>query len=90
MEFVDDIKDTIDTTEKKNDKVGAKGFSLVAQIVAALWVGLWSAFKFITACKTSQLQDVAMTDIIVSAFAIAGCFSPVYLSIILDKIKGKV
>lgn len=68
----------------------AKNLSLVSQIVAAIWVALWSSFKFIAACKTGQLSNIDIKDIIISAFALAGCFCPVYVSIILDKIFTKL
>lgn len=55
--------------------------SLIAQIVACLWVAVWSAKKFIGG-------DCNVDDIIYSGFAIAGCFSPIYLNMILDKIKN--
>lgn len=67
---------------KKN--VGkAKISSLVAQIIAAIWVALWCGMKFY---KEGGAADV--TDIILSGFAIAACFSPVYFSMIMDKIKN--
>lgn len=68
--------------EVKTEKKGkAKIASLIAQIVAALWVAFWSGKKFIN-------NDGAITDIIFSGFAIAACFSPVYFNLILDKIKN--
>jgi len=32
-------------------------------------------------------EDIAVTDIILTAISIAGMFTPVYFSIIMDKIK---
>lgn len=61
--------------------VGAKNTSLIAQIIAALWVAGWSAKNFITSGGQTN-------DIIFSGFAIAACFSPVYFNMILDKIKN--
>ena len=61
--------------------VGAKTTSLIAQIIAALWVAGWSAKNFITSGGQTN-------DIIFSGFAIAACFSPVYFNMILDKIKN--
>lgn len=66
-------------TKKKAGK--AKTTSLVAQIIAALWVAVWCGLKF-------YRQDGETADIIFSGFAIAACFSPVYFSMVLDKIKN--
>ncbi len=66
--------------EKKNKTYKAKTTSLIAQIIAALWVALWSAKNFI-------VSGGEINDIIFSGFAIAACFSPVYFNMILDKIK---
>ena len=65
--------------EKKG--VSAKGSSLWAQIVAAFWIGGWSAFSFISG------RDIAIVDIMLSGLGIAATFIPVYFSIIMDKIK---
>lgn len=73
--------------EKKSIK--AKNVSLLAQIIAALWIALWTAFKFIGLCKNGNCNAISESDIMLSAFSIAGCFCPVYLSIALDKIRGK-
>lgn len=66
--------------EKKNKTYKAKTTSLMAQIIAALWVALWSAKNFI-------VSGGEINDIIFSGFAIAACFSPVYFNMILDKVK---
>lgn len=66
--------------QPKNKKYKAKTTSLIAQIIAALWVALWSAKNFI-------VSGGEINDIIFSGFAIAACFSPVYFNMILDKIK---
>lgn len=68
--------------EKKTSK---KEFTFIAQIFASLWIGGWDAFQFVkTILEGGKVQ---VWDIIVSGFAIAGCFAPVYVSIIFDKIK---
>ena len=73
--------------EKKNEEVKEKGIkaksiSLWGQIVAAVWIASWSAFKFI-----KNIDEATITDFIFSGFAIAGCFVPVYFNLIMDKIK---
>lgn len=66
--------------QPKTKTYKAKTTSLIAQIIAALWVALWSAKNFI-------VSGGEINDIIFSGFAIAACFSPVYFNMILDKIK---
>lgn len=60
----------------------AKTSSHIAQIVAALWIAGWSAYKFIV-----DTDGVEVSDILLSGIGIAACFLPVYFSIIMDKIK---
>ena len=71
---------------KENKKAGAKEYSLLGQIFAALWIVVWSALKFYKGITSGQ--SVEVTDIIYSGIAIAACFSPVYVSILFDKIKA--
>lgn len=68
--------------EKKSSGVQAKPVSLWCQILAAVWMAGWSAWKF-----SSQGGNVDIGDIVASSMCIIGCFSPVYISIMLDKIK---
>lgn len=79
---INNIEKSIGTVDKKK-KGKAKISSLIAQIIAAVWVAVWSAMKFIKASG-----DINISDVIFSGFAIAACFSPVYFSLILDKIKN--
>lgn len=67
------------TLEKK--KQPAKTSSLAAQVVGAIWIAVWSAYKFIKA----PTYDV--TDVVISGVSIAACFVPVYFNLIMDKIK---
>jgi len=66
-------------TEKK---LTGKNSSLIAQIIGALWIGGWSAGKFLASIETTTIGDIMMSGV-----AIAACFTPVYFSIIMDKIK---
>jgi len=63
--------------------IKGKDASLLGQIIAALWVAGWSAAKYIS----GGLQNVQISDIILSGCGEAACFTPVYFSIIMDKIK---
>lgn len=69
-------------------KKGAKEYSLFAQGIAAVWIGGWSALKFAKIIASGNFASLEMTEIIFSAFSIAACFTPVYFSIVMDKIKS--
>jgi hypothetical protein len=64
------------------EKVTAKGSSLVAQIIAAVWIAGWCGWKFFT-----NPGGIDVTDVLLSGVGIAACFMPVYFSIIMDKIR---
>ena len=61
--------------------VSAKSSSLIAQIVACVWVAGMAILKGLSIIK------MEMMDIIISGGAIAAVFSPTFVSIWLDKIK---
>lgn len=63
-------------------KLTAKGSSLAGQIIAAIWIAGWSAFKF-----AMDPKGISVTDVLMSGLGIAGCFMPVYFSILMDKIR---
>lgn len=75
-----DITGTVEKT--KDGGPSAKGSSLWAQIIAAVWIAAWSAFKF---ARNPEVIDV--TDVMLSGVSIAACFLPVYFSIIMDKVR---
>ena len=77
-------KETVTATKKKKGK--AKITSLIAQALAAVWIGLWNSLQFASMLKNGS--HIEVTDIIFSGFSIAACFSPVYFSMIMDKIKS--
>ena len=64
----------------------AKDVSLLSQIIGAVWIGGWNAFQFVHDILNGNHVDVQ--DIVYSGIAVVACFSPVYLSIVLDKIKS--
>ena len=76
----DEIIGTVETIKEK--KGIGKIASLIGQIIAAVWVASWSAAKFL-----NNLSEIDISDVCFSGLMIAGCFSPVYFSIIMDKIK---
>lgn len=59
----------------------AKEISKWSQVVAAVWIAGWSSYAFLSG------KSLDMGDIMLSGIGIAATFTPVYLSIILDKIK---
>ena len=75
-----------DTAEKKNGP-GAKGVSLKSMIIAAIWIGALSITKALWALVSGKAFGLTMNEILLSGVMIAAIFSPVYLSIVLDKIK---
>lgn len=72
-------------TKETKEKKGAKEYSLLAQIIASIWIAGWNSFQFVRAILAGGKVDVK--DIIISGLAVAGCFAPVYVSIIVDKVK---
>lgn len=74
-----DPKTELQVQEEK--KVGAKQYSLFAQIFSGLWIAVHTILKGL------GITNLEMTDIVYSGIAIAAIFMPVYFSIFLDKIK---
>jgi len=69
--------------EKVNEKSkGAKDYSLFSMIVAGLWIMVLTILKGVGIIKSLEVKEIIYTGI-----TIAGVFSPVYFSILLDKIK---
>lgn len=63
----------------------AKTTSLWGQIFMAIWIAGWSAYKFVVEIRAGMI--IPVTDIMLSGVGVAASFSPVYCSIIMDKIK---
>jgi hypothetical protein len=66
---------------QEGKKMGAKQYSLFAQIFSGLWIAV------LTILKGFKIISLELGDIIYSGVAVAAIFSPVYFSIFLDKIK---
>ena len=75
-----------DTVEKKNEN-GAKDVSLKSMIISAVWIGALSILKAFWGLISTKTFGLTMNEIVLSGVIMAAIFSPVYLSIILDKIK---
>lgn len=63
-------------------KKGAKDYSLFSMILAGLWIMTLTVLKGLGIIKSLEVKDIICTGV-----AIAGVFSPVYFSILMDKIK---
>jgi len=72
---------------EKEEKSGAKDVTLKSVIFAAVWVGTLSLLKAFWGFISTKEFGLPMNEIIMSGLVIAAVFSPVYLSIVLDKIK---
>jgi len=75
-----------DHVEKK-DSPSAKGVSLKSMVTAAIWIGALSITKALWSMVSEKAFGLTMNEILLSGVMIAAIFSPVYLSIVLDKIK---
>ena len=67
--------------KQEEKKLGAKQYSLFAQIFSGTWIATLTILKGL-AVLTLETQDIIYTGI-----AVAAIFSPVYFSIFLDKIR---
>jgi len=74
-------------TDKQKKGTGAKNVSLKSMIISAIWIGVLSLLKAFWGLITAKAFGLTMSEIIFSGVVMAAVFSPVYLSIILDKIK---
>jgi DMSO/TMAO reductase YedYZ heme-binding membrane subunit len=74
-----------ETVEKKGR--GAKDVSLASMVVAGVWIGALSMLKAFWGLMTQKEFGLSMEEILLSGVVLAAIFTPVYLSIILDKIR---
>jgi hypothetical protein len=74
-------------SEKTVKKTGAKNVSLKSMVISAVWISVLSLLKAFWSFISSKGFGLTMGEIITSGICIAAIFSPVYLSIVLDKIK---
>jgi polyferredoxin len=68
-------------------KAGPKDISFKSMIVASVWVGVLTLAKAVWAIFSDKAFGLTMSEILITGFAMCAFFSPVYLSIALDKIK---
>jgi hypothetical protein len=65
----------------------AKNVSKASMIFAAIWIPVLSIIRAIWGLFTPVEFGLTVSEIIMVGIAVAAVFSPVYFSIILDKIK---
>lgn len=66
---------------------GAKDVSLKSMVISGLWIGALSLVKAFWGLLSEKPFGLDMGEILLSGVVLAAVFTPVYLSIILDKIK---
>ena len=72
-------------TEKPT--ISAKEISKWSMIVACLWIGLLTLAKALWGFVSDRPFGLEVNEIIMTGLALAAVFSPVYFSIILDKVR---
>jgi hypothetical protein len=75
------MADVTELEAQEEKKLGAKQYSLFAQIFSGVWIATHTVLKGL------KIMDLEMSEIIYSGIAIAAIFMPVYFSIFLDKLK---
>ncbi|MDR2921966.1 MAG: hypothetical protein LBU85_01335 [Treponema sp.] len=76
----------METGDQKNAPA-AKDVTLKSMIISAAWIGALSLAKAFWGLITEKAFGLTMSEIVLSGVIMAAVFSPVYLSIVLDKIK---
>jgi hypothetical protein len=76
-----------DSTIEKKKVPKAKDVSLKSMIIAAAWVGVLTIVKAFWGLVSDKAFGLSVSEIVFSGIMIAAVFSPVYLSIVLEKIK---
>ena len=80
--------------KKENSKTSPKQVSFFAMILAGIWIAFLSlvkAFWGVLGVIIVPLKDVhfglTISDIVFSGVILAAVFTPIYFSVILDKVK---
>jgi hypothetical protein len=81
------VDDKPKPVDEKKKAPGAKDVSLGSMVIAGIWIGALSLLKAFWALISSKPFGLTMEEILFSGVMLAAIFTPVYLSIILDKIK---
>ena len=78
------MNEEVKTGEKTT---GAKDVTLRSMVIAAIWIGVLMLARALWPTILGQEFGLTMKEIVISGFVMSAVFSPVYLSIILDKAK---
>lgn len=85
------MSDFFQNDEKKETpakkKMSGKDVTLKTMILAAAWIGILTLLKAFWHLVSETEFGLSMNEILLSGAVIAGVFSPVFVSIFLDKIK---
>jgi hypothetical protein len=76
-----------DKTGDQKNAPAAKDVTLKSMVISAIWIGALSLAKAFWGLVTEKAFGLSMNEIVLSGVVMAAVFSPVYLSIVLDKIK---
>lgn len=79
----------LEEEKKEKKKIKAKDVSKWSMIVASLWISVLSLVKAFWTLFAPEYSTfgLEMTEILASGIVLAAVFTPVYISIILDKVK---
>jgi hypothetical protein len=69
------------------EKKGAKDVSLSSMIISGVWIAVLSVVKAFWRLFSEEEFGLTMDEILLSGVVLAAIFTPVYLSIVLDKIR---
>ena len=79
---------------KQGSGASAREISKWSMVVASGWIGVlslvkafWSIFVVATPGVPERVFGLSMGDIILSGITLAGVFTPIYLSILVDKVR---
>ena len=81
------MKDTNTESIEKKSGHGAKEISLLSMVISAIWVGSLSLLKGFWGLLSAKAFGLTMNEIVLSGIIMAAIFSPVYLNLILEKIR---
>lgn len=81
---MEDMKEQEHTvpTEQTKSKIGAKVFSKIAMVIGTIWITVTGTLKGV------GLFEMSAWEIMLIGLTIAYSWSPTYISMWIDKIKG--
>lgn len=67
---------------KEKKTIGAKVLSKLSMVFSSVWIAV------LTILVGMKIIDLSINDIVISGVAITGVWTPTFISIITDKLKG--